>query len=98
MGRFTVKRGNHNIKDLGSVVKFNGEEEQNIWDGDVCNQFDGTDSTIFPPYPTIDRGLVAFAPDLCRSLGTVYEHKDSYNGVPTGKFSMDFGDLRVGFS
>lgn len=45
MGRFEVYRGIKDIRQLGEVVKINGEEEVDAWDGD-CNKIIGTDSTM----------------------------------------------------
>lgn len=53
------------------------------------------DSTIFAPFNSKKPNLWAFAPDLCRSLGTSYIKRSKYNGVPTSFLSMDLGDLKV---
>lgn len=50
LGEFKVFRGKKNSEDMGRVVSFNGEPEMDAWDGDECNEYVGTDSTIFPPY------------------------------------------------
>lgn len=98
MGRFKALRGKKHIHDLGRVVQFNGEDEMDIWDGDICNQFKGTDSTIFAPMLKRDEGLWAFAPDLCRSLGATYVKKSEYAGINLLKYSINFPDLRVSYT
>lgn len=95
MGRFKALRGVKNVHDMGRVVEFNGDTEMDTWDGDLCNQFKGTDSTIFPPFLTREEGIWAFAPDLCRSLGTEYVGKSRYMGIKLDHFSINFPDLRV---
>ncbi|CRL04099.1 CLUMA_CG017212, isoform A, partial [Clunio marinus] len=93
MGRFEVFRGIKDIMQLGEVVKFDDEEEVDAWDGE-CNEIIGTDSTIFAPFHDKKDILYAFAPDLCRSLGAEYLKPSSYNHVPTGYYSMNFGDIK----
>jgi hypothetical protein len=65
-GRFRVKRGIQDIKDVGRVVEYEGEKHLTVYDGEECNKFRGTDSTIFPPFLTPSDKIEAFAPDLCR--------------------------------
>lgn len=88
-------RGVKNIRDLGRVVSYNEETEMDIWDGDECNQYIGTDSTIFPPFLTAQDRLWAWSPEICRSLGAHYVHKSKYAGLPMSYFELDFGDLKV---
>lgn len=94
-GRFVVYRGDKNIKDLGRVIKFNDEPIQDIWDGDICNEIIGTDSTIFAPFTKKGESIWAFTPDICRSMGTHYVGPSSYAGMPTSAYSLDMGDIKV---
>ncbi|XP_039438033.1 sensory neuron membrane protein 1-like [Culex pipiens pallens] len=93
-GRWVVYRGVKNIGDLGRIVSYNGEPEMDIYDGDECNQYIGTDSTIFPPFLTKQDRLWAWAPEICRSLGAHYIGKSKYAGMPMSLFKLDFGDLK----
>jgi hypothetical protein len=63
-----VKRGIQNIKELGQVVQFEGENTLTIWSGDKCNKFMGSDSTIFPPFLTTEDPVAAFTPEICRCV------------------------------
>lgn len=72
LGEFTVFRGKKNSIDMGRVIAFNDEPEMDIWeDESECNQYVGTDSTIFPPYMDKMDGIWAYEPSVCRSLGAV---------------------------
>lgn len=58
--------GLKNPYDVGRVTKWGNKTEMNVWTTKACNQFEGTDSTIFPAFLTEEEGVVSFAPDLCR--------------------------------
>ncbi|XP_055606895.1 sensory neuron membrane protein 1-like [Uranotaenia lowii] len=94
-GRFVVRRGVKDIRDMGRMVSYNDELEMDVYDGDVCNQYQGTDSTIFPPLLTKNDKLWAWSPDICRSIGAEYGGKAKYAGMTMSYFSLDFGDLRT---
>ncbi|KAL7019297.1 hypothetical protein ACKWTF_011068 [Chironomus riparius] len=93
MSRFTILRGIRDIKDLGRVVKINGDNQLSVWDGDECNRLRGTDSTIFPPFLEPDDGLWTYTPDICMSLKAHYVRKSSYAGLPTSLYSINFGNF-----
>lgn len=57
LGEFTVFRGKKNSEDLGRVVAFNDESEIDVWKGEECSEYRGTDSTIFPPFMNASDGI-----------------------------------------
>lgn len=96
LGEFKVFRGAKHTEDIGRVVAFNEEEEMSYWDGDECNQYVGTDSTIFPPYMKPSDGIWAHEPSVCRALGATYSKPSKYMGVPTLQYDLDIGsDVNV---
>lgn len=56
LGEVKVYRGKKNSSDMGRVIALNGEDELDVWE-EGCNEFQGTDSTIFPPYMKKDDGI-----------------------------------------
>lgn len=63
---FKVLKGTKKSHDVGRIIEYDNTTELNVWPTKACNQFRGTDGTIFPPLMTQDEGIVSFAPDLCR--------------------------------
>lgn len=57
LGELRVFRGWKNSQDMGRVAAFNDEPELDTWKGDECNEFRGTDSTIFPPFLDKKNGI-----------------------------------------
>lgn len=89
-------RGIKNYKDVGKVTEVNGKTKLDIWGEGDCNEFNGTDSTIFAPLLTEQDDIVSFAPDICRSMGARF---DSYTQVK-GKLlyfnrNVSFNDIRI---
>lgn len=65
------------------------------WQGEECNKYKGTDSTIFPPLMSKEEGIWAYEPTLCLSLGAYYIGPSKYMGIPTLRYTIDFGDQKV---
>lgn len=91
-GRFKVKRGIKNSHDLGRVLEYEDKKQMDIWGSKECNQYHGTDSTIFPPFLKREEGLWSYAPDLCRSLGAYYTGSTTYDNIPVDIYKADLGD------
>lgn len=75
-----VLRGIKNFKDVGRVLEWDNKPALTMWTADHCNEFNGTDSTIFPPLMTKEDDIVSFSPDICRSLGARYSHETKVKG------------------
>lgn len=92
-GPWKVMRGVRDITHLGKVLEYKNEERLDIWDVDDCNEFKGTDSTIFAPFGRPEDGLWAFEPSACRAMKVFYTgQKTKYRGVPTLLYTSKMGD------
>lgn len=80
---------------MGELIEYDGDVEMNIYDGDECNKWKGTDGLIFPPFMKRDEPIWAFAPELCRSFAIKYEKESNYEGVETARFVLDIPDHAV---
>lgn len=77
IGEMKVFRGAKKSADIGRVISFDGETEMDVWPDDECNQYIGTDQSIFPPYLKLEDGIWAFEPsnftyDICRKMYKVF--------------------------
>ncbi|KAH0954151.1 hypothetical protein HN011_012146 [Eciton burchellii] len=91
--RMRVLRGIKNFKDVGRVLEWDGKAALDIWPEDHCNEFNGTDSTIFPPLFGPDDDIVSFGYEICRSLSAHYERPSKIKGVNTLRYTVDLGDM-----
>ncbi|KAK5643369.1 hypothetical protein RI129_007214 [Pyrocoelia pectoralis] len=89
----TVKRGIKKSHDVGKVIAYNGAKEMSVWPTKECNQYIGTDSTIFPPFMTREEGVAAYAPDLCRSIIATFDREEMYRGIKVNRYVATFGDM-----
>ncbi|XP_076661699.1 sensory neuron membrane protein 1 isoform X2 [Halictus rubicundus] len=93
-GRIRVLRGRKNFKDVGRVIEYDGLPALTIYDGEHCNAFNGTDSTIFPSLMTREDDIVSFSPEICRSISIPYRYDSKVKGVNTYHYSTDYGDMK----
>lgn len=92
-GVFKVLRGVKHSQDLGRILRINGEEEEEAWDGDECNAFRGTDGLIFPPFGKKEDLIWVHEKLVCRAFGVPFEKKSKYRGIPVHVFTYDLGDI-----
>ncbi|XP_014488833.1 PREDICTED: sensory neuron membrane protein 1-like [Dinoponera quadriceps] len=90
--RIKVSRGIKNHKDVGRVLSLGNETRMSIWPGSPCNDFRGTDGTIFPPFLSKERQVWAHFPDICRSIGAYYIEPGKIKGFKTLHYTADMGD------
>ncbi|KAH9641095.1 hypothetical protein HF086_003516 [Spodoptera exigua] len=81
-----------NVMDVGQVTAVDGQTVQTIWK-DHCNEYQGTDGTIFPPFLTENDRLQSFSTDLCRSFKPWFQKKSSYKGIKTNRYVANIGNL-----
>lgn len=92
MGMYEVNRGIKDSHNIGQIISFDGNTEMDVWGGDDCNRYKGTDSTVFPSDIREEDGLWIFEPNVCMSVRAHYERESNYQGAPTIRFALDFGD------
>ncbi|KAJ3662444.1 hypothetical protein Zmor_006794 [Zophobas morio] len=90
---FKVLRGVKTNHDVGRILEYDDKKEMEVWPTKECNQYQGTDGTVFAPYLTKEEGLASFAPDLCRSLVAVYSGDTKYDGIPVRIYTATLGDM-----
>ncbi|RWS27824.1 lysosome membrane protein 2-like protein [Leptotrombidium deliense] len=91
-GKYTAKTGTKKLNEIGQVIKWNGESKLNCWEGDKCNEIKGTEGLMFHPFLSRNETLLAFGPELSRSLALKYDKDNSIHGIPTYRYiiSNDF--------
>nr|AKN78948.1 sensory neuron membrane protein 1 [Ectropis obliqua]AZB86632.1 sensory neuron membrane protein 1 [Ectropis obliqua] len=89
---FTVKRGIKNVMEVGTVVAIDGNPQLTVW-RDTCNNYSGTDRTVFPPFLTDKDRLQSYTEDLCRTFKPWFQKKTSYKGIKTNRYTVNIGDL-----
>lgn len=62
------------------------------WEGGDCNQYVGTDSTIFPPFLKKTDGVIAYEPSICRSIVAKFVAPSKYMGIATSRFELNLAD------
>lgn len=79
--RIRVYRGIKNYKDVGRVALIGNETKMNMWFGSPCNDFRGTDGTIFPPFLNKEKEVWVHSLDICRSIGAYYIEPGKVQGI-----------------
>ncbi|KAL6255879.1 hypothetical protein P5V15_013119 [Pogonomyrmex californicus] len=90
--RIRVYRGIKKSEDVGRVLTIGNETKMDIWSGSPCNDFRGTDGTIFPPFLTKEKKVWAHSIDICRSIGAYYVEPGKIQGFKTLHYTADLGD------
>ncbi|XP_032687350.1 sensory neuron membrane protein 1-like [Odontomachus brunneus] len=93
--RIKVLRGIKNYEDVGRVLSLGNGTKMNFWSGSPCNDFRGTDGTIFPPFLSNDKLVWAHFPDICRSIAAYYVDPGKIKGFKTLHYTADLGDPSI---
>jgi hypothetical protein len=76
-----VLRGIKNYRDVGRVLSLGNQTKMSVWPDSPCNDFRGTDGTIFPPFLSKKENVWAHFPDICRSIGAYYVETGMVQGI-----------------
>ncbi|CAG7816360.1 unnamed protein product, partial [Allacma fusca] len=93
---FVVKRGTQRQEDLGRIVSFNNQRQLPWWTNpsitpgttQYCNEINGTDGTIFPPYVRKDTTIRIFADIICRSIYMTFQKEHFLKGIDAYHFEV----------
>nr|AKT26506.1 sensory neuron membrane protein 3 [Spodoptera litura] len=92
---YEVLRGLNDPADLGRILKYGGYNRFRHWaknpEGGVtpCNQINGTDAGIYPPFVNREESIFAINTDICRSVELRYEYDTEYKGIPTYRYAAN---------
>lgn len=81
-----------------NLIKFNGSNfnssfaEPDAWDGEECNQYIGTDTTIIPALLAEDEIIWGYDPSICRSIGATFRERTKYQNLPVSVYEMDLSE------
>lgn len=94
--RYTVKRGNERLGDVGCVLSVNSERMLNIFKEDErCNVFNGTDKTLFPPIQKKHDTVWTYSNDACKSFPLRFKYMKKLFHINTAFKSALFTDPLV---
>ncbi|CAG7833577.1 unnamed protein product [Allacma fusca] len=89
-GLFEIYSGVKDVSKFGLIKTWNNKTQLDWWlktEGNYCNNINGTDGSLYPPFVKKDRILYIFHPDICRSLGLTYSHDTEFMGIPGYRFT-----------
>jgi len=81
-----VSTGEYNFKMFGRIEARNNVTLLPWWGNETCNNLNGTDGTIFPPFVTPDTILQSYSPEMCRTQTLIFEKDVQLKGVPGYRF------------
>ncbi|CAG7726152.1 unnamed protein product [Allacma fusca] len=90
-GYFVVRSGRNGNHEIGKILTWNDKSTLSYWRGtpeDGCNQINGTDSTIFPPFMTKETKVEAFSSQICRSLTFEFDKESEAERISTYRFHV----------
>ncbi|PSN29632.1 hypothetical protein C0J52_27456 [Blattella germanica] len=64
--RLRLKRGVKDVSEIGRIVSYKDQPRMTVYNSPKCNEYLGTDGSIFPPFLKDGPPVQAYAPDLCR--------------------------------
>lgn len=79
-GRFTIYNGQKDIKTMGLVDRWNGQNETEFFDGE-CGRIYGTTGELWPVKMDPVAPISVFVSDLCRSITLNYHDKYEAHGI-----------------
>ncbi|CAL8136438.1 unnamed protein product [Orchesella dallaii] len=88
-GPYTVGRGTTDKSLFGKILKIGNNSKLDFWkEGSPCNEIDGTDGSIYPPFVNTDSVLRIYNADLCRSIYLTYNKSTNFEGIHGYHFTV----------
>lgn len=95
--RYTILRGNKNIKDVGKLVAINDLPLLKTYKDDECNFVRGTDKVLFSPFQKKYEPIWAYSHESCRPCVLRFSHKKFIKGIKTKFKELQLEDDSVSY-
>uniref|UniRef100_A0A1A9ULV3 Sensory neuron membrane protein 2 n=1 Tax=Glossina austeni TaxID=7395 RepID=A0A1A9ULV3_GLOAU len=92
---FEVHTGKGDAMKVMQIQKLDDSHNLQIWlnasennEASMCNQINGTDASMFPPFRQPGDNMYIFSTDICRSVQLFNQHTIEYKGIPGYRYSI----------
>ncbi|KAL9905933.1 sensory neuron membrane protein 2 isoform 3-T3 [Glossina fuscipes fuscipes] len=92
---FEVHTGKGDAMKVMQIQKLDDSHNLQVWlnasennEASMCNQINGTDASMFPPFRQPGDNMYIFSTDICRSVQLFNQHTIEYKGIPGYRYSI----------
>lgn len=87
-GLYKIFSGVKGVDNFGLIKTWDNMSVLNTWTTKPCNEINGTDGTIFPPFVTKSDTKFLFSTDICRSLYATYNSEQKLRDIDLLRFTV----------